>query len=316
MRLGIRDQRVLAAFAEKRPAEGLKLHTDGRTLDGYWLGGRGIAEWGSDNRIHMPNLGSRSTQSIQRQLRRHAAPVDFADYSGRLTTSYGSRPRRDARGRALAIRQAKAINRVMKGKHGTGKEWFKGVGTDAKKPTGLAASMYRMAENAAEERGSSGEVHVAWPKEKRAVEQLERAGLVTVRRTKDRIGGMTEWWYKLAPGAARDKRRRPSGSRDNGSRRSSRSSPQLARALRQVEEAWLRQYAYDGANADVYLANSDRIHAAMSRAFEAGATQADIDRAMDRALARRRVRGRAGARHTFARGARPSSSRIRQRRRS
>jgi hypothetical protein len=218
MRLGLSDQKVLRAFAEKRSADGDKLSTDGRRLDGHWLGGSRIAYW-EDGQIHTPDRGSRAAESIQRQLRRHAAPVEFADFRG----IGGSR--RDARGRAAAIRQAKAINRVMKGKHGTGKEWFKGVGTDVGR---------------------------------------------------------------------------------------SRSSPQLARALRQVEEAWLRQYAYDGANSDVYIRNSDRIHAAMTRAFEAGANQADIDRAMDRALARRRVRGRAGSRHTFARGARPSTSRIRR----
>lgn len=70
----------------------------------------------------------------------------------------------------------------------------------------LARTMLLMATNA-----EGREVHVAWPKEKHAVTYLEKEGLVTVRRTKDKIGGMTEWWFKLAPKRARsrDQRRGP-----------------------------------------------------------------------------------------------------------
>lgn len=61
---------------------------------------------------------------------------------------------------------------------------------NANKLTGLAATMLTMATNAA-----GGEVHVAWPKEKRAVVRLEKMGLVKVRRTTTKIAGMTEWYY-------------------------------------------------------------------------------------------------------------------------
>lgn len=61
------------------------------------------------------------------------------------------------------------------------------------KLTGLNSMMMTMARNA-----EGGEVHVAWPKEKAAVARLEKMGLVKVRRTKEKCGGMTEWWYSLA----------------------------------------------------------------------------------------------------------------------
>ncbi len=53
--------------------------------------------------------------------------------------------------------------------------------------------MLAMARNAA-----GDEVFVGWPKEKRAVARLERAGLVTVRRTTVKCGPFTEWWFRLA----------------------------------------------------------------------------------------------------------------------
>lgn len=99
---------------------------------------------------------------------------------------------------------------------------------------------------------------------------------------------------------ARDRRR----SRDT---KRSRSSPALSRALRAVEEAWAAQYANTSQNADVYIRLSNRIHAAMNRAFHLGATQIDIDRAMDRAIARRREPRRG----QFVRGGRRFSSRLR-----
>lgn len=43
------------------------------------------------------------------------------------------------------------------------------------------------------------ETHVAWPKEKRAAEELEAKGLVKIRRTTETTGGLTDWWVKLTP---------------------------------------------------------------------------------------------------------------------
>lgn len=94
MRIGLKDEKVLAAFAERRAADGLKLTTDGRVLDGNWLGGRRIAEWVGDV-VRMNDLRSRAAQSVQRSLKRHLAPVQVEGYRPRYQASYGSRPRRD-----------------------------------------------------------------------------------------------------------------------------------------------------------------------------------------------------------------------------
>ena len=81
MRLGISDHKVLRAFAEKQPAEGHKLSTDGQRLDGHWLGGTGIARW-ERGQITLRDPGSHAAQSVQRALRKHAAPRDFSDFAG------------------------------------------------------------------------------------------------------------------------------------------------------------------------------------------------------------------------------------------
>ena len=73
MRLGIRDQKVLAAFVDKKSLDGHKLWTDGKRVDGHWLGGARIAEWTSDG-IAFNDLGSRAAQSVQRAILHHAAP--------------------------------------------------------------------------------------------------------------------------------------------------------------------------------------------------------------------------------------------------
>lgn len=93
--------------------------------------------------------------------------------------------------------------------------------------TGLPRSMMTMARNAAEERGAGAEVHVANPREKRAVEALEKKGLVSVRRTKERIAGLTEWWYRATPKGlgSRDqsrRRRKPAPKRRTSKRRTQR----------------------------------------------------------------------------------------------
>lgn len=81
MRLGLRDHKVLAAFVERRALSGHKLSTNGQRVDGYWLGGSRIAEW-RGGKIHFNDLGSRSAQSVQRQIKGHAAPMQLADWKG------------------------------------------------------------------------------------------------------------------------------------------------------------------------------------------------------------------------------------------
>ncbi len=71
MRLGIRDKRVLAAFVRGEPKDGHKLWTDGLRLDGYWIGGRGIAQRNVlTGYIAISDLGSRAAQTVQQALTR------------------------------------------------------------------------------------------------------------------------------------------------------------------------------------------------------------------------------------------------------
>ena len=61
------DRGVLNAFLDQQSASSGKLDTDGKTLDGLWLGGRGIATWHM-GKIEFHDLGSRVAQQIQRVL--------------------------------------------------------------------------------------------------------------------------------------------------------------------------------------------------------------------------------------------------------
>jgi hypothetical protein len=58
---------------------------------------------------------------------------------------------------------------------------------------GYQRTMMTMCENA-----EGGEVHCANPEDKRAATALEKKGLVTIRRTDVRMGGLLEWWVTLA----------------------------------------------------------------------------------------------------------------------
>lgn len=71
MVLGPRDRKVIDSFTEKRADESKKLRTDGRRLDGIWMGGTGIASWES-GKIVFHDLGSRSAQTVQRAIRKIA----------------------------------------------------------------------------------------------------------------------------------------------------------------------------------------------------------------------------------------------------
>lgn len=61
------DRGVLNAFLDQQSASSEKLDTDGKTLDGLWMGGRGIATWHM-GKIEFHDLGSRVAQQIQRVL--------------------------------------------------------------------------------------------------------------------------------------------------------------------------------------------------------------------------------------------------------
>lgn len=78
-------KKVVMAFLDKRAADSKKLRTDGKRLDGMWMGGRGIAEWIGD-KIVLNDLGSRSAQTIQNIIRREA-PANWLKPNSRRRTS-------------------------------------------------------------------------------------------------------------------------------------------------------------------------------------------------------------------------------------
>lgn len=78
-------KKVVMAFLDKRAADSQKLRTDGKRLDGNWMGGRGIAEWIGD-KIVLHDLGSKSAQTIQNIIRREA-PANWLKPNSRRRTS-------------------------------------------------------------------------------------------------------------------------------------------------------------------------------------------------------------------------------------
>jgi hypothetical protein len=76
-KLGKGDQKTIDAFLDKKKADSKKLSTDGKRLDGNWMGGRGIAEWKS-GKIVFHDLGSKAAQTVQRAIKKKA-PRNWLD---------------------------------------------------------------------------------------------------------------------------------------------------------------------------------------------------------------------------------------------
>lgn len=72
------DRKVLAAFADQKSAESKNLSTDGKKLDGAWMGGGGLASW-KGGKIHLRDTGVRSGDVIARALKRVAPKNDLAE---------------------------------------------------------------------------------------------------------------------------------------------------------------------------------------------------------------------------------------------
>jgi hypothetical protein len=81
MRLTKKDHDVIRAFVEKRTDESKRLRSTGQELDGLWMGGPGIAYWrnGKTAVIVFRDLGSKAAQTVQRAIRRKAAPMDLLE---------------------------------------------------------------------------------------------------------------------------------------------------------------------------------------------------------------------------------------------
>ena len=83
VKLGKSDKKVIDAFLNKEAAEAKKLSTDGKRLDGNWMGGRGIAEW-SGGKIVFTDLGSKAAETVQRAIKK-AAPKNWLAEARGLT---------------------------------------------------------------------------------------------------------------------------------------------------------------------------------------------------------------------------------------
>lgn len=68
LRLKASDKKVIKAFTDKQSASSKKLETDGKKLDGLWMGGSKIAHW-EDGKIHLNDVGSKSGQTVHRVIR-------------------------------------------------------------------------------------------------------------------------------------------------------------------------------------------------------------------------------------------------------
>ena len=86
LRLGPKDKKVMSAFLDKKKGEGKKLSTDGKRLDGLWMGGRGIAQW-KTGKVHFQDLGSRAAQTVQRALKKMGPANDFAKTASEKTAA-------------------------------------------------------------------------------------------------------------------------------------------------------------------------------------------------------------------------------------
>jgi len=67
------DKKVLEAFIDRRVAASKALSSDGKTLDGLWMGGKKMAEWMGGSWIQINDNGGKSSDVIARYLRAHAS---------------------------------------------------------------------------------------------------------------------------------------------------------------------------------------------------------------------------------------------------
>lgn len=73
--LSDKDKKVIDAFTDKKALTGKKLSTDGKTLDGSWMGGNKLAHWEGD-KIVINDVGSKAGDVVARYLRK-IAPKNF-----------------------------------------------------------------------------------------------------------------------------------------------------------------------------------------------------------------------------------------------
>ena len=72
-----KDKSVISAFLGQNSADSGKLMTDGKSLDGNWTGGKGIAVWEA-GKVQFQDLGSKSVELIQNAVKRMAPKMVIA----------------------------------------------------------------------------------------------------------------------------------------------------------------------------------------------------------------------------------------------
>lgn len=77
---------VLDAFTEGRPAQSKRFTTDGVTLDGNWLGGKGLATRSANGKISFQDNGSKTQEVVERALRKMAPKSYFASSHKRASS--------------------------------------------------------------------------------------------------------------------------------------------------------------------------------------------------------------------------------------
>lgn len=110
LKLSPADKKVLDAFTSQKPAEGKKFSSDGKRLDGLWMGGRGIAEWKS-GKLHIRPPTSRSDQTVARMLKK-MTPKNLL--AGSVKTAADNGPALAAQKLAKAGKYAQAIKEIQK----------------------------------------------------------------------------------------------------------------------------------------------------------------------------------------------------------
>lgn len=78
--LSAKDKDVIDSFANKQAAEGKKLSTDGKTLDGNWMGGKKLAFWQGE-KIHFGagRPHTKTDEVVMRAIRKYAPRFDLAE---------------------------------------------------------------------------------------------------------------------------------------------------------------------------------------------------------------------------------------------
>lgn len=85
LRLTPKDKKVIQAFLDHKEEKGTNLSTDGKKLDGLWMGGNGIAVWEGDT-FDLRDVGSKTSQIVQNAIRKEA-PANWVKKASALAGS-------------------------------------------------------------------------------------------------------------------------------------------------------------------------------------------------------------------------------------